>query len=179
MDQPRSAVVVLGKRLLAGDAMAGELVARMDRALELYRALEIRCESGALLVLSGGGREGSATEARQMANYAIARGVNRDRILLDEHATTTDENFTNVSSLLDNLGFCGHVFVVTSGYHVWRANQATRRVGLDAVMIAARTPAGEAPAAVVREIGAIICENRRVLIAAMGAVAAALLWRRR
>lgn len=179
MDQPRSAVVVLGKRLLAGDAMAGELVARMDRALELYRALEDQRDSETLLVVSGGFRDSSVSEARHMADYAIARGVNRDRILLDEQATTTDENFTNVSSLLENLGFRGHVFVVTSGYHVWRANQVRRRVGLDAVMVAARTPAGEAPAAVVREIGAIICENRRMLIVAMGAVAAALLWRRR
>ena len=75
-------------------------------------------------VVSGGQGPGEdITEARCMADWLIERGVDSDRILLEEKATNTEENVRFSGELLYEHGVdpLSNVAYVTADYHLCRA----------------------------------------------------------
>lgn len=115
---PARVVAVLGHRLRSPeihDALAG----RMDVGIDTLR------ETGAeYLVVSGAATSPAVdrTEAEIMREYAIRRGVDPDRVLLEPEADDTIENGFYVRRLVDALvRRVEAVSVVTSCYHAERA----------------------------------------------------------
>lgn len=130
--EPVRVVAVLGHQLRSPelhDALAG----RMDVGIERFR------ETGAeYLVVSGAATNPAVdrTEADAMREYAIDRGVDPERVLLEPEADDTIENGFYVRRVVDALDRqVEAVSVVTSCYHAERAAYIFRRCFGDAAEI--------------------------------------------
>mgnify|MGYP001569925851 CR=1 FL=1 len=93
-DEPTSAtssapavVVVLGNEPLDDATPTVDTVARVETAVEFQRQ-----HPGTLLLFTGGSTAGTNTEARMMADLAIAQGASTNSIRIEEKARTTQEN---------------------------------------------------------------------------------------
>ncbi|MFG1646168.1 YdcF family protein [Amycolatopsis sp. NPDC049252] len=156
------AIIVLGCGL-AGDRVPPLLAGRLDRAIRLYEREPAR----PLLVVSGGKGPGErVTEAEAMHGYLRERGVPEDRILLENQATTTEENLRLSAALLPQAGRAGRVLAVTSNYHVFRTAVECRRLGLPIHATGSPTARYFLPSALLREFAALILHYRRTTIAA-------------
>ena len=120
--------------------MRPELVARVDRAAELYHA-----GLAPHLVLtgsSGGSREVGRTEAGVMRELLVARGVPTEAIEVETHARSTEENFACSMPLL-TARKARKVLVVTDPWHMPRALYQGSRYAGDMELIA--SPASRSP----------------------------------
>ena len=111
-------VVVHGAGLINGKV--GPLLgSRIAGGIEAWRDEEGLRPGVPLLVMSGGqGPDEPVSEARAMADYAIARGVPPERILLEDRSTTTRTNISYTRDLLAERGMVDpQVLLVTSSFH--------------------------------------------------------------
>ena len=87
------------------------------------------------------GEGADISEAQCIFNELTALGIAPDRILLEEQASSTRENFQYSLELLEQkLGRVPHnIGVLSSEFHLLRAGMIARDYGIDAVTIAAAT----------------------------------------
>ena len=108
-DTPAHADVIVA---LSGDAHG----ARASTAAALYRAGLARA-----IIFSGASEDpDSVSSAELMAREAVALGVPRAAIILEEEARTTEDNARRVRDLMRARQY-GSALLVTSGYHQRRA----------------------------------------------------------
>ena len=75
------------------------------------------------IVLTGGfGDNGDFNEAEYMYNYLIENGVEKDRILIENKSTTTEENNENVLNMLDlnSIKKRTNIVLITQQVHMRR-----------------------------------------------------------
>ena len=114
-------VVVLGARV-NGTEPSGSLRNRIDRAAEY---LEENPDTRA--ILSGGQGEGEAiTEARCMFDRMRSRGIDPERLTLEEQSTDTAENLTFSRRLIPEGASVG---LVTNNFHIFRAIGLAKHMG--------------------------------------------------
>ena len=106
-DQRRAdAIVVMGAAQYNGRP-SPVFAARLDHAIELYRAGLARH-----LIVTGGKQVGDrTTEAASARLYAVAHGVPADAILAEDGSRTTFESIQAVGDLLRAHGLANAVFV--------------------------------------------------------------------
>ncbi|MGO1182699.1 MAG: YdcF family protein [Micrococcaceae bacterium] len=152
-----AAVVVLGSGLIHGE-VPPLLGARLRRAVEVQRSMT----PAPVLVPSGGqGADEPRSEGEAMAAYLRDElGVPSEQIRAETESRTTQENLINASTLLDSEQ--DPITVVTSSYHVFRAALLTRRLGLSAHVVGARTAWYYLPSATLREFAAVLRDHLRV-----------------
>ena len=94
------------------------------------------------VVLSGGQGPGeNISAAACMRRELTARGVEEDRLLLEDRSTSTAENFAYSKELLEELGLSETtVAVITSDFHCFRAHLIAQRAGLSVIDIPAESP---------------------------------------
>lgn len=123
---PADKVIVLGLALENGKPTA-DLLARLDAA-QLY--LENNPKSQ--LILTGGNADESGrTEAEVMRDILSERGVADDRMILEDYAKTTKENFENTVQII-NPG--EPVVLISSNYHMDRAVQTAKKAGFSDIL---------------------------------------------
>ena len=128
------ALIVLGAAV-HGDRVTWVLSNRLDTAAEYLDA-----HPNAICVVSGGQGDGeSVTEASAMRKYLIERkGIAPERILVEDKATSTLENFAFSKKLIDEtLGNHASIAFVTTDFHVFRAGRVAKKAGIEAAGIAA------------------------------------------
>lgn len=98
------------------------------------------------VVTGGKGDDENISEAQCMFNELTALGIDPSRILMEDQATSTVENFHfSVALLEDELGHCPTTLgVLSSEFHLLRANMIAKDLGIDAVTVAAHTSDAEA-----------------------------------
>ena len=125
--QPADYVIVLGARV-RGTKISNSLKQRLDRAIEYSEEYP-----NTVLVLSGGKGPGEEiSEAACMYDYLTAHGVEPGRLILEDQATNTAENFALSKPLLYEAGVDpaeGRVAVVTNDFHIARAELIAAREG--------------------------------------------------
>ena len=132
---PTAALIVLGGAI-RGKEPCRTLARRLDVALRYWQQSPTR-----MLVLSGGPTpDGTITEAEAMAHYLQRGGVDSASLILEKRARNTYENIANSSRLLSERGYTGQLCVVSSDYHLWRAQRDARRLGVSLTPIASPTP---------------------------------------
>ena len=118
--------VVLGLALENGKP-APDLLARLDTAgtyLEKYPE--------ARLILTGGNADGlGRTEAEVMRDTLTEKGIPESRLILEDRAETTEENFRNIAALVSKDA---PVVMISSDYHMDRAVRYAKREGFSGVM---------------------------------------------
>jgi uncharacterized SAM-binding protein YcdF (DUF218 family) len=122
---PADALVVLGARVMPGGVPSGALLARVEKAVELYqRGLAPR------LVFSGGIGVNPPSEAHVMREEAVRLGVPSEACVLEEQSHSTEQNARYSAELLRTLGV-RRVVVVSDPYHLLRARQYFRLQGFE------------------------------------------------
>ncbi len=151
------AVLVLGCGI-DGERVTGSLARRLDAAIA-YRAQN----PDAVIVVSGGqGPQEAITEAEAAARYLTERGVPADKIIKEEQATSTVENFKYTAALLDARFPDGYsLAVVTSRFHVFRAVRIAAKLGLPVTHVGASVVRYTIPMNDLREVVAVLNELRR------------------
>jgi uncharacterized SAM-binding protein YcdF (DUF218 family) len=124
--RPVDAIVVLGAAQYDGTP-SPQLQARLDQALELYRAGD-----APLVVVTGGNQPGDRfTEAEASAAYLVERGVPEDAILQEGEGASTWESLDGVADLLEPLDL-HEVLLVSDPFHLLRSRLIAEEVGLEA-----------------------------------------------
>lgn len=136
---PADAVIVLGAGV-NGTEPSLALRTRLDAALAYLEE-----NPDVPVVLTGGQGYGEEiTEARCMYDYLTARGVDGSRLILEEQASSTAENFAYSKVLLEERGVdpaTDLVAVVTNDFHIARSKLIAARQGYGhAFGVAAQLP---------------------------------------
>ncbi len=83
----------------------------------------------AIIIASGGqGRREPVSEARCIRDELVKRGVDPDRIVLEERSTDTLENIMNSRAIIGDDE--ARIGIVTNNYHIWRSVRLARKAGL-------------------------------------------------
>ncbi|MBR2590374.1 MAG: YdcF family protein [Clostridia bacterium] len=87
-------------------------------------------------VCSGGikGKQQRLSEAQIMKNALLELGIEEDRIILEEQAKTTLQNFKYTKQL---LGDEAKVIYVTSAFHIWRSTYIMDKAGVQYIPLPA------------------------------------------
>lgn len=118
--------IVLGLALKSGKP-TDDLIARLDTAEAYWRK-----NPDAALILTGGNADASGiTEAAAMRDILMERGVPRDRMILEDQAETTKENFQNTAKLVSPSE---PVVLISSNYHMDRAVRTAKNAGFTSVL---------------------------------------------
>ena len=116
--------LVESDKLEKADAIAvfsGDSGARTERAVEL-----LKDGYADYLILSGGKVYDDVTMAELMKKHAIKLGVDESKILIDDEASTTNENAEFTTNIIEENNFKS-VIVVTSDYHTRRSKLAMEK----------------------------------------------------
>jgi vancomycin permeability regulator SanA/uncharacterized membrane protein len=142
------AAVVLGAQVLPDGSLSLALRGRVDTACELY-------EQGLtpVLIMSGGTDVEGTSEALAMRDYAVARGVPQQAILVDTQGMNTQATVLNTLEIIREHDF-QTVGAVSTFYHLARIKMLYLDEGLDVRTIPAQIDARDRSAALasLREI---------------------------
>lgn len=125
-DGPADIALVLGA---AADGVAPSPVfeERLRHAVDLY----LRNRVGRLLLTGGRGEGEALAESDVGRDWAVARGVPADAILIETQSRTTKENLTFAKALIEDQGV-GKILVVSDPLHMQRAMWMARVLKLNA-----------------------------------------------
>ena len=127
--------IVLGAQV-RGEEPGGILRSRLDAALD-YMQENPDC---AVILAGGQGGGEDLSEAQAMYNYLVAHGADESRLYRESSSSTTLENLRLSQDLaaregLDLDGVC----LITSEFHLARAEYLAARLGIDAAGYAAES----------------------------------------
>ena len=128
------AVIVLGSGI-RGEVVTKTLANRLDKAAEYARK-----NPNAVIVVSGGqGPQEDIPEAEAMKKYL--RMFLPDTTILEENQShSTFENLTYSKEVLnEHFGRPSSTVIVTNDFHIYRAVQMSKQVGLDSAHLGAKT----------------------------------------
>lgn len=149
-------IIVLGCRV-RGDEPSLSLIKRVDAA---YKFLLFNPESVA--ILSGGqGKDENISEAQCMQQLLYARGISKNRLILEERSTSTDENIRFSLQIIETLDLDRNVAIATSEYHQKRAANICKKYGLNSTPVSSKTKRTLLPTFLLRELFAEIKEKSR------------------
>ena len=118
--------IVLGLALEDGKP-TGDLLARLDTA-EHYIAENPESK----LILTGGNPdETGKTEAAVMRDLLLQRGIPEEKMILEDQAETTKENFLNTAKMIHPEE---PVVLISSNYHMDRAARTAKNTGFTRVL---------------------------------------------
>lgn len=118
-------IVVLGAQVMADGRPSTALRRRAEHGAAVWSDLG----GSSRFIACGGMGDAPVSEARVIADIALASGVSPGSIVLEEHSSNTREQAMAVAEL---LGGGARVVVVSDRYHLPRARFLMRRAGLDA-----------------------------------------------
>ena len=123
------AVIVLGAGI-RGDKVTLPLKMRLDKAIQYHSK-----NPDAIIVVTGGqGFQETVTEAYAMEKYLVEHGIERNKIIKEEKATSTTENMEFSKVLLDKrFGDNYSVVVITNNFHVFRGTSIAIKTGFNDV----------------------------------------------
>lgn len=120
------AVIVLGAAV-KNDVPSKTLAARLDCAYD-YLAISPNTR---VIVTGGQGADETRTEASAMKEYLVNKGIEPERIYMEDTSTSTQENLENAKVILEaSFKENPRLIVVSSDFHLYRASLVAKRLGL-------------------------------------------------
>ena len=129
-------MIVLGAGL-DGYEVGKTLQSRLDRAIEYYNL-----NKDVNIIASGAqGKDELISEAEAMYNYLIKNGVDKNHIIKEEKATTTQENIIFSKAILKQRNDEDKkVVIVTNEFHLSRAQIIANILDVENEGLASKTP---------------------------------------
>lgn len=125
-------IVVLGAGII-GKKVTPLLASRIEKGIKL-----LRYNPNAVLIMSGGQGPGeSIPESEAMVAYAVDKGVERDKLFMEQKSTSTQQNLLFSRELMEKQK--PKIIIVTTAYHVFRALILARKQGMKCVGFGAKT----------------------------------------
>lgn len=125
-------IVVLGAGII-GDHVTPLLAARIEKGIEL-----LCYNPNAVLLMSGGQGPGEdIPESHAMAAYAVNKGVDAEKIIMEQKSVSTQENLRFSRELMSKQK--PQIMIVTTAYHVFRALILAKQQGIRCVGFGAKT----------------------------------------
>ena len=116
-------VIVLGARLY-GDLPSPALLERLRVAKDYL----LENEDSRVVVTGGQGTDELIPEAHAMENFLVENGIEEDRIIVEDKATSTFENMKYSKELIMEEGTVNpKVLIVTNKHHIFRAKLLAER----------------------------------------------------
>ena len=134
-DPEREYLVVLGAAVY-GDNPSPSLLHRLQGVMDYMISFP-----DAVAIVSGGKGPGeNITEAQCMYNWLTEQGIAPERIIMEDKATSTMENLEFSFEIIRQLGDEpeGNVAVLSSPYHLFRAKQMAKKLGIEVAGAAGR-----------------------------------------
>lgn len=83
----------------------------------------------AVIIATGGqGPDEPMSEAQCIRDELVRRGVNPNRIVMEDQSASTVENLQNAMALMDDPA--ASAGIITNNYHMWRALHLAKKAGL-------------------------------------------------
>lgn len=129
----RKYLIVLGAAVY-GDVPSLSLQNRLDGAMDYL----FEYPDSIAIVSGGQGKGESITEAQCMRDYLVEHGFDESRILMEDKSTSTLENLRFSFDVIRGRGDepDGNVAIVSSSYHLYRAKQMAKDLGVEAAGVA-------------------------------------------
>lgn len=118
-------LVVLGCRVY-GKKASLMLIERLDAAYAyLSKNQNVVC------IVSGGQGEGEEiSEAQCMKTYLVEKGINSERIIMEDRSTSTRENLIYSKEIIETLGLPKTIAITTNEFHEYRSFQIAKKLEL-------------------------------------------------
>lgn len=146
-------LIILGAGLRSGEIT----LTLQERLLKGIEYMEKYPDSKA--IVSGGlGFGETVTEAEAMEKYLISGGIEAGRIVREDKATSTMENFMFSKEILQRSGKTDddRIVVITNDFHMFRSKMLARRNGFEPYGITCSTPVSVRANCYIREYFALI-----------------------
>ncbi|WP_409367196.1 YdcF family protein [Lysinibacillus sp. 38-6] len=127
-------VIVLGAKVKPGGILSLSLKNRLEEAVSyLNQYPDVK-----VIVSGGQGADEDRTEASAMLSYLQDKGIDRERILVEEQSTSTYENLLFSKELLPEG--TKRITIVSNDFHLQRAKYLAQKLDLEADVVVAKTP---------------------------------------
>ena len=104
-------------------------------------------------ILSGGkGVDEPCAESEYMYNYLTEKGIDKDRLYIENLSTTTEENLLFSKNIIENNNLINKITIITNGFHQYRAYRFAKELGFESYSYSAKTPLIVLPTYYIREI---------------------------
>lgn len=115
-------IIILGAQV-RGTKITNSLKRRLDKGAEYLKE-----NPQTRVIVSGGqGKGEDVTEAFAMAQYLSTRGIEKERIILEEQSRNTYENLKYSASLADSMD--DRIGIVSNNFHIYRSLVLGRQIG--------------------------------------------------
>ncbi len=118
-------IIVLGAAVYGKDPSIS-LRNRMDAAISYLR----KNPDTKAIVSGGQGKGEDISEAECMYQYMIHKGIEKDRIIIEDKSTSTMENLAYSKNFLNEKYSEEIIGIVSSSYHLYRAKYMAESIGL-------------------------------------------------
>ena len=130
-------LLILGCRV-KGDTPEETLQMRIDAAAEYLK------KNKNVVAIACGGivhADQTKSEAQAISEGLTAKGVELERIILEDKSTTTQENFRNAMEIIDKMSDEKlKVAMLSSEFHLLRAGLLAKKCGLEVTTVPAPSP---------------------------------------
>lgn len=144
-------VMILGAGL-KGDRITATFKNRLDMGYDYL----IKNQRVKVIVTGGKGIGETITEAEAMKKYLVNKGIDENRIIMEDKATSTMENFKYSKKLLPLSTKKYSIMIVTSDFHLFRSKILARRNRFIPYGLPAKTWSGVFINSCIREYFAVI-----------------------
>ncbi len=127
--------------------------------LRCERAAEYLRENKSAKAIACGGivhKDQTKSEAQAIREILLSLGVEDERIILEDKSRTTVENFLNAKKIIDSCTEGSEAALLSSEFHIFRAELIARKCGLRCRKVAAPSPKNERLKNYIREYFALI-----------------------
>lgn len=126
------AIVVLGCKV-NGETPSRMLARRLDSAYDF-----IEKNDNVICIVSGGkGDDEKIPEALAMKNYLVEKGIDPDKIIMEDKSCNTYENMKFSAEILKAYDI-NEIAIVTDGFHQYRAGLIAQKYGLSSSAVNAK-----------------------------------------
>ncbi len=127
-------LIILGAKIKEGGVPSLSLKNRLDVANDYL----IQYPHVKVVVSGGQGKDEDQTEASAMYTYLVNKGIDPNRILLEEASTSTYENLLFTKRLFSNE--LTEATIVSNDFHLTRAVYLANKLDMKVDTLAAKTP---------------------------------------
>ena len=164
----RDYIIILGCGIRDDGTLTPILRGRADAAIKFERAQYAATKKHAKFVPSGGqGADEVISESEAMKRYLIEQGYPAGQIVMEDKSVNTDQNIRfSRDRIKDDAGTLDNVKAgfATTNYHIFRGYILSKKHGLDAQGISAKTKWYFYPNAFLREFVGLLFDKKRFVI---------------